>query len=203
VLDDQVANGISLLSQGVANAVLKPRVPAATTPPTPAQTFFVELILRQQGKLVDRNVYWRSTQPDVVDWAKTVGNPQATMTQFASLNALQSLPPARVTASARTHREEGEDGEDSLTTTVTVTNTSSTPTVGFFMRADVRRGNPDGSTRSGDNQVLPITWSDNDITLWPGESQTVTATYRSSQLHGARPVVTVYGWNVPRFVVAG
>jgi hypothetical protein len=32
VLDDQVANGISLLSQGVANAVLKPRVPPRRRP---------------------------------------------------------------------------------------------------------------------------------------------------------------------------
>jgi len=88
-----------------------------------------------------------------------------------------------------------------VTTTITITNTSSAPTVGFFLRADVRRGNQDGSPEAGDNQVLPVTWSDNDITLWPGDSQTLTATYRSSELRGARPVVSVYGWNVPRLVV--
>jgi exo-1,4-beta-D-glucosaminidase len=49
----------------------------------------------------------------------------------------------------------------------------------------------------GDNQVLPVFWSDNDITLWPGESQTLRATYRRSALHGASPVVSVFGWNVP------
>ncbi|HET7018042.1 MAG TPA: hypothetical protein VFI65_29255, partial [Streptosporangiaceae bacterium] len=48
----------------------------------------------------------------------------------------------------------------------------------------------------GDNQVLPITWSDNDITLWPGESQTLTATYHASLLGTATPVVSVSGWNV-------
>jgi uncharacterized repeat protein (TIGR01451 family) len=45
--------------------------------------------------------------------------------------------------------------------------------------------------------VLPITWTDNDITLWPGQSQTLTATYRGSLLGGATPVVSVAGWNVP------
>jgi len=70
------------------------------------------------------------------------------------------------------------------------------------MRADVRRGSADGTERQGDNQVLPITWSDNDITLWPGESQTLTATYSSSSLRGATPVVSVLGWNVPRLDAA-
>jgi len=40
--------------------------------------------------------------------------------------------------------------------------------------------------------VLPIVWSDNDITLWPGESETLTATYSASQLR-ATPVVSVCG----------
>ena len=61
----------------------------------------------------------------------------------------------------------------------------------------MRRGSTGGTAQAGDNQVLPITWSDNDITLWPGESQTLTATYRAALLHGASPVVSVYGWNVP------
>jgi hypothetical protein len=72
---------------------------------------------------------------------------------------------------------------------------------GFFLRADVRQGNADATVQAGDNQVLPITWSDNDITLWPGESQTLTATYDAASLHGATPVVSIFGVNVPRFDV--
>ena len=49
---------------------------------------------------------------------------------------------------------------------------------------------------AGDNQVVPIMWSDNDVTLWPGESETLHATYRRSELDGAAPVVSVSGWNV-------
>jgi uncharacterized repeat protein (TIGR01451 family) len=92
----------------------------------------------------------------------------------------------------------GAGGSD--VTSVTITNPSSNKAVAFFVRADVRRGTgtPSGGTAlSGDNEVLPITWSDNDITLWPGESQTLTATYRSSLLGGALPVVSIGGWNVP------
>ena len=123
-----------------------------------------------------------------------MGNPQATMSQYADLTALQNLKTASVTASQVSHPAPG--GQEK--TVVTITNTSDTPTVAFFLRADVRRGNADGSEQAGDNQVLPIVWSDNDITLWPGESETVTATYDASQLQGATPVVSLYGWNVGR-----
>jgi exo-1,4-beta-D-glucosaminidase len=41
-------------------------------------------------------------------------------------------------------------------------------------------------------------WTGNDITLWPGESQTITVTWNSADLQGATPVVSVSGWNVSR-----
>jgi exo-1,4-beta-D-glucosaminidase len=87
---------------------------------------------------------------------------------------------------------------------VTITNTSNQPTVAFFLRADVRRGSATGMPASGDNEVVPIAWSDNDVTLWPGESETLHAAYSRSQLHGAAPVVSLSGWNVAsRDVPAG
>ena len=38
---------------------------ASRYPQAPAQAYFVELLLRQSGTVVDRNVYWLSTQQDV------------------------------------------------------------------------------------------------------------------------------------------
>ncbi len=201
VLDDQTTTGsLTLAPQQVRNGVLTPSVPAQTTPPTPAQTYFIELILRQHGTVVDRNVYWLSTQQDVINWTSTEGNPQADngspLSQYADMTALQTLPSESVQVTADTVRQTGQDGDD-LATNVTITNPSSNSAVAFFLRADVRRGTADGSPQSGDNEVLPITWSDNDITLWPGESETLTANYKSADLDGATPVVSVYGWNVP------
>jgi hypothetical protein len=200
VLDDQTAGGIGLGSQVVRNNVLKPKVPAATTAPEKAQVFFVELQVKQGGKVVDRNVYWLSTQKDVVDWDKTLGQPQATLTQYSSLQALQDLPPGNVSAVASTRPQAGPNGTDTVTT-VTVTNTSNTPAVGFFLRADVRRGTGSGQELPGDNQVGTATWDDNNITLWPGQSQTLTANYKAADLKGATPVVSVSGVNTARIVV--
>jgi exo-1,4-beta-D-glucosaminidase len=41
-------------------------------------------------------------------------------------------------------------------------------------------------------------WQDNDITLFPGESQTLTVTYDSSDLGANTPVITVSGWTSRR-----
>ncbi|HJP80146.1 MAG TPA: beta-mannosidase [Pseudonocardiaceae bacterium] len=201
VLDDQTANGISLGAQGVKNSVLTPKVPAATTAPAKATTYFVELLVRQHGQVVDRNVYWRSTQDDVVDWTKTLGNPQATMSQYANLQGLRNLAPANVKVVATTSNAPGPNGANTVTS-VTITNTSNTPAVGFFLRADVRKGNAAGQPLPGDNQVVSALWSDNDVTLWPGESETLSATYRSSDLGGAQPVVSLSGWNTGTVDVA-
>lgn len=85
---------------------------------------------------------------------------------------------------------------------MTVTNTSASSTVGFFLRADVRRGTAKGAALRGENEVLPIVWSSNDITLWPGESETLTATYQASLLKGSKAVVSISGWNAPERSVA-
>jgi exo-1,4-beta-D-glucosaminidase len=196
VLDDRTSGSLTLASQQVATNVLTPTVPT-----TANTVYFVELLLRQNGTLVDRNVYWLPTTPDVINWRKTLGNPQASLSSYANLTALQSLPQASVSATATTVAQSGPGGADRLTT-VTLTNNSSTPTVGFFLRADVRRGTAGGTELAGDNELQSSLWSGNDVTIWPGESETITASWRSADLQGAVPVVSVSGWNLPKFDIA-
>jgi exo-1,4-beta-D-glucosaminidase len=197
LLDHRTRGGITLKSQAVKTHVLNPKVPATTKPPKAAKTYFVELLLRQHGQVVDRNVYWFSTQKDVVNWGKTLGLPQATMTRYANVKALHKLPKAHVHVTTSTHSQPGPDGADTVTS-VQIKNTSSTKTVAFFLRADLYAG-----SASADHEVLPVFWSDNDITLWPGETETLTASYRKSELRGRSPVVTVGGWNVASTHVGG
>jgi exo-1,4-beta-D-glucosaminidase len=194
LLDDQTASGIALASQQVHGNVLHPRVPAATKPPSKPQVYFVELLLRRGGTVVDRNVYWLSTQPDEVNWDKTLGQPQAVMSQYAGLQALRSLP--RSTVSVRASTAPAPDGK--AATTVTITNTAPTSSgPAFLLRADIHRGTAAGQPLPSGSELQSATWDGNDITLWPGESQTLTVTYRAADLHGATPVITLSGWNVP------
>lgn len=195
LLNSQTASDVSVSSQGVVRGLLHPVVPATTRPPQRARTYFVELLLLRGGQVIDRNVYWLSTQRDLVNWKATIGNPQATMTQYANLTELRDLPDTTIRVRATT-RPISAGGSGNTETDVTITNTSTRHTVALFLRADVRRGSAAGVPARGDNEVLPVLWSSNDITLWPGESQTLTATYSRSALRGAAPVVSVFGWNV-------
>ena len=197
VLDDQTASTITLTGQQVLNRVLTPKVPAGN----PVQVYFVELLLKRSGTLIDRNVYWLSTQPDVVNWTKTLGQPQGTLSQYANLQSLQTLPQSSISATASTASQSGPDGADRATT-VTITNTSSS-TVAFLLRADVRRATASGQELSGDNELQSSIWQGNDITLFPGESQTLTVTWDSADLQGATPVVSLSGWNVPKIDILG
>jgi exo-1,4-beta-D-glucosaminidase len=146
-------------------------------------TYFVELDLASSdGKPLSRNVYWLSIQQDVLDWKHS--NWYLTpVTQYADLTALQALPAATSNVHATTRRE----GDDNVTT-VTLSIPGSSKAVALFQHLSVRRS-ADGEA------ALPILWSDNDITLWPGESVTLTARYAAKGT--AAPVVEVSGWNVP------
>jgi len=145
-------------------------------------TYFIELELTSSDdKPVSRNVYWLSTRADVLDWAKS--NWYLTpLTQYADLTALKSLPAATTEVHATTQR----DGNDDVTT-VTLAVPASSKAVALFLHASIKRG------AHGD-LALPIRWTDNDVTLWPGESVTLTARYAAQG--AAEPVVEVSGWNV-------
>ena len=79
-----------------------------------------------------------------------------------------------------------EGAEDIATVTLTVP--PSAKAVALFQHVSIKRS-------AGGEPMLPILWSDNDITLWPGESLTLTAHFATSG--AATPVVEVSGWNVP------
>jgi exo-1,4-beta-D-glucosaminidase len=148
-----------------------------------SRTYFIELELASAGgKPISRNVYWLSTQTDELDWANS--NWYLTpVTRYADLTPLQSLPTATSEARATVRREGGES-----IAVVTLTVPPSSKAVALFQHVLIKR-------TAGGESVLPILWSDNDVTLWPGESVTLTAHFATS---GAEtPVVEVSGWNVP------
>ena len=80
-------------------------------------------------------------------------------------------------------RHEGDENIASVTLTVP----SSSKAVALFQHVSIKRG-------AGGEPMLPIVWSDNDVTLWPGESITLIGRFAPG---AATPVVEVSGWNVP------
>jgi exo-1,4-beta-D-glucosaminidase len=104
------------------------------------------------------------------------------------MKGLASMARVPVTATATTRASDGTS-----TTTVTLRHGGSgkTPALLTDVHLVDGRGEP----------VLPVRWSDNEVSLWPGESVTLTATYRTADLHGSAPGVRVSGWNTPEHTV--
>ncbi|MCC5478016.1 glycoside hydrolase family 2 protein [Streptomyces barringtoniae] len=147
-----------------------------------SSTYLLRLVLTgADGKEVSRNVYWLSTRPDTLDWSGTTWYYTPT-TSYADLSALASMAQAPVSATAATESSDGTS-----TTTVTLRNTGSGKTPALL--TDVHLVDAQG------RPVLPVRWSDNEVSLWPGESVTLTATCRTADLHGSAPGVRVSGWN--------
>jgi len=145
-------------------------------------TYFLILRLEDSvGKLVGSNFYWLSTKPETLDWEKS--NWWMTPTaSYADFSALSQLPKIKLKVTDRTERK----GEEA-TTHVTVENPSKS--LAFFVRLKVDKG------AKGD-EILPVVWEDNYISLLPGEKREITATYRAGELGATKASVEVSGWNV-------
>jgi exo-1,4-beta-D-glucosaminidase len=142
--------------------------------------YFVVLRLENaEGKLVGSNFYWLSSKPETMDWAKS--NWYTTPTEsYADFTTLSQLPKVKLKVTDRTERK----GEDAVTH-VTLENPSKS--LAFFVRLKVDKGK---------EEILPVLWQDNYISLLPGEKRDISATYRASELGVAKPTVEVSGWNV-------
>jgi exo-1,4-beta-D-glucosaminidase len=184
---DKTATGMTVKGDGAhADALTLPASVSGLS-----TTYLVRLTLTDSlGKEVSRNVYWLSTEPDTLDWAKTDWYYTPT-TSYADLKGLASMAQVPVSATAST---ESADGTSTTTVTVRNTGTGRTPSLLTDIHLVDAKGKP----------VLPVRWSDNQVSLWPGESMTLTATYRTADLHGSEPRVRVSGWNTAeRTVPAG
>lgn len=168
------SQAVDVADDGVTRAFNLPAIDGLTT------TYFLKLELHDSaGKQVSSNFYWLSTQPDVLDWEKSLGyvTPE---TQYGDLKGLNDLPKVKLTSAATMHEMGG-----AKVTTVTLKNHSKA--LAFLVR--VRLLDEKGK------DVLPVMWDDNFVSLLPGETREITARVGAHQLAG-EPTVRVEGWNV-------
>ncbi|KAK4445405.1 glycoside hydrolase superfamily [Podospora aff. communis PSN243] len=122
---------------------------------------FLRLALFDRDTNLSRNVYWLSPKTsDVLDWGKSHWR-HTPVSEFSDFTQLNALPAA--TVGVKVVWENDDDGERQAA--VTLENQSTVPAV--FIALSV--------VDDGGNEVLPLTWSDNYVTLWPRESLILTA----------------------------
>ncbi|MBV9712441.1 MAG: hypothetical protein JO011_16170 [Ktedonobacteraceae bacterium] len=156
------------------------------TPSGVSGAYLIKLVVKDSsGKEIDRNVYWWSTTTDKLDWANSDWYYTPT-TQYADFSRLTSMAKTSVSATASSVVSGGNE-----TTTVKLTNNGSSKVPAFFVEAKLRD--------SAGNQIAPVYWSDNDVTLWPGESTTLTVNYAAVS---GTPQIQISGVNVPASTVS-
>jgi exo-1,4-beta-D-glucosaminidase len=124
---------------------------------------------------VSDNFYWLSAKEDTLDWKHrrdTVYTPQA---EFGDLSGLESLPETAV-AAATTF------ALGSVTTTIT----NAGKGVAFMVHLRV--------VDAKGEDVVPVFWNDNYVTLLPGEHRTLTAKFSAGGGQGLKVICD--GWNV-------
>ena len=95
------------------------------------------------------------------------------------------MKPATVAATGQFSETDGW-----ITANVMLRNQSSVPA--FFLRAEI--------TNSGEtDEILPVTWSDNYVTIFGGESMMLEARFRTSDVGHGGIVLRVAAHNVPAF----
>ena len=144
--------------------------------------YFIHLTLADSAGVVkSTNFYWLSTKAETSDFEKTDWR-YTPVASYGDYTALASLPRVRLEV------ESGmvEDGAESKTT-VSLKNPS--PHLAFFVHLRVAKG-------AAGEEILPILWEDNYLSLLPGETRKITATYAKKLMGSEKPYVTVDGWNI-------
>ena len=148
-------------------------------------TYFVRCQLSEaNGKILAENTYWQSTTDD------DLGNPSndeqfaTNLSQWGDLTALNHMPAVQLKVAGSL-----ASNLDQRTVITTLSNNSNH--IAFFTRVEA-------TADVGGDEVLPITYDDNYVTLFPHESRTVTAKIDASQLNGRKLALRVEGYNVPK-----
>lgn len=143
-------------------------------------TYFLRLRVDDaKGTLVSENLYWLSTREDVLDWKKTQWFYTPTRVH-SDLSALSTLP---ATTLAVTSRFDGGAGEGHAV--VSLENTGKSVAFQVRLKAVDAKG----------EEILPVFWDDNYVTVFPGEKRDVKVAFPVGEATG-KPAVEFEGWNV-------
>ncbi|PHH61949.1 hypothetical protein CDD81_7698 [Ophiocordyceps australis] len=138
-----------------------------------------------ENELLSQNTYWIPPKLDVLEWSKSnfYYTPVSTYANLSSLRHMQRAT-LRIKVVGHKAADDDDDDDEAQTLAVELENESCIPAV--FVRLNVVDG--DGA------DVNPVYWSDNYLSLWPGERVGVEVRFGLGA-GGARRVV-VGGVNV-------
>jgi exo-1,4-beta-D-glucosaminidase len=144
--------------------------------------YFLRLELKNSaGKVESINWYWLSSKKDELNWKKSTWyyTPQSV---FADYSPLSSMPKATLKVSHISAKT-----ENGVSHKIKLTNTGKT--VAFFVHIRALK-------EKGGEDILPVIFEDNYITLAPGETRTINCSYLNKDAGKSEPYFLINGWNV-------
>ena len=149
-----------------------------------SKSYFLDLrLINDAGIEVGSNFYWLSTQKDELDYEAEFED-WAFYTPskvYADHTLLHTMPEAKLKID---HKFESSGARQKIC--LSMENTGSN--IAFFLELNI------SGEKSGES-ILPILWDDNYISLLPGETRKIEASFAKSDRDGDPPVVRVSGWN--------
>jgi exo-1,4-beta-D-glucosaminidase len=149
--------------------------------------FFLRCQLRDRdGRLLAENVYWQSSTNDELGPPDKENAFDSSQLSWSDLTALNTMKAAKISVAGSAKQADGWS-----TVTVKLKNETNVPA--FFVRAEIV------NDAHGD-EILPVTWTDNYVTLFAGESITLEAHYKAADSSGMAPLVRVQGHNLAMMI---
>jgi exo-1,4-beta-D-glucosaminidase len=166
----------SVDEDGIKNCFALPKIDGLSG------TYFLRLELKDAGgEIKDINWYWLSEKSDELNWKKSKWyyTPKSSFTDYSALN---NMPQTSVNV-----EHSSDKNADSTTHKITIKNNGKA--VAFFVHVRVLKG-------KNTDDILPVIFSDNYISLAPGESRIIECTYSNKDAGFGTPYILVSGWNL-------
>ena len=149
------------------------------------QVYFLDLKLKNaKGEVVADNFYWLATQTDKLDWSKYFWY-YTQQKEYADFTPLNTLPKTAV----KIQKTVDQTDDDNYLITVKLTNDSDK--LAFFLELEL-------ANEATGSAILPVFWSDNYVSLLPGESKVLTVKCFEKDAGKGTPVVRLKGYNLSK-----
>jgi exo-1,4-beta-D-glucosaminidase len=147
-------------------------------------TYFLRLrVLDNKGEEIDNNFYWLSKKQDILDYEAKVPkwNYHTPSKQYSDFTQLEKLQGVKLT-----HNITKSKNEDFTNFEITLKNPSDK--IAFFIELKI----VDSETGLS---ILPVIWSDNYVSILPGETRIYKARIKNKYLNNKKTEFLYNGWN--------
>jgi exo-1,4-beta-D-glucosaminidase len=151
--------------------------------PAPAVSFLKLTLQDSGGEALSSNFYWLPDKPSFYNWEGTNEHAYYTpVSSYEDLTMLSQLPRVHLEVSATIEHSEHGDA-------VHVRLNNPSHGLAFQARLGIH-------AEAREDEILPVFWDDNYLSLMPDESRVVIARYSASHILEGHPQLEVSGWNI-------